>query len=201
MGGPTAPPQSPAPGRPGLNAQHDSSFAVTDPIVPVEPELRSLVDDKSGTGSSVGDVIRDRAGDASSVLSIAGAAALLIPHPNREEAKIARVLVASSLAAGGVDTAIQGTRAIKGSDGSDIGTTAYAATGLLPSASVGSLAYAKQLHNAHGRVALATLGANLGLIGYEMVHRIPRMKDGKEDTSGYLSFAAAFSGIAVRAHR
>ena len=142
------------------------------------------------------DLARRRAGDASSVLSIVGAAALFLPH---EGGPMARNLIVASLAAGGLDTAIQGSRMVSGHRDATIGSTLYAATGLLPAASIFTLGALVHRPNAHEAYMLATLGANLALIGYELGHRLPRMERRTENVSGYLSFAAAFSGVIVRA--
>lgn len=140
-------------------------------------------------------LIGDTAGDASSVMSLAGAG-LLVARPIGD--RTAHGVVIASFAAGGIDTAVQIQRWAAGEKDANFGTTVYAATGLLPGASLIALKSLKHIP-AKGEIAeLATVGANLALIGYETVHRVPRMVDGTEDTSGYLSFAAGFSGIVVR---
>jgi hypothetical protein len=46
---------------------------------------------------------------------------------------------------------------------------------------------------------VAALAANMGLIGYELVHRVPRIIHHKENKSGDLSIAAAVSGVVAHA--
>lgn len=139
---------------------------------------------------TVGDV----AGDASSVLSIAGAG-LLFARPKGDP--VAHGVIVASMAAGAVDTAAQVQRWAAGEPDANLGSTVYAATGLIPGASLIALRALKHVPS-RGEVAeLAAVGANLSLIGYEM-HRVPKLASGDEDASGALSFAAAFSGVAVR---
>jgi hypothetical protein len=156
-----------------------------------------------------GRVVEGRAGDVCSLLGIVGAATIAINRRSPEVELIGERIVLGSMAAAGVDTAIQGRNALKddghgakerGNARSTLGTTAYAATGLIPAASLAAL---RGLHPQPSRnelASLAILAANGGMLGYEAVHRVPKLMRGEEDLSGVGSLLAAGGGFVVAQH-
>lgn len=139
-------------------------------------------------------IARDSAGDHSSVLSIAGAGALFLPRAHG----IAGPIIGASIVAGALDTAIQGGRWATGRPDSDAGSTLYAATGLLPAASLYWADRAVHPHGVRDGVRLALLAGNLGLVGFEAIFRGHRIEDGTESVAGYLALGAALSGLVTR---
>ena len=141
-----------------------------------------------------------------------GAAALVINHrgPKNLTAEfVGERIVMGSMAAGGLDTAIQARNVLKddgegakerGNPQSTWGTVAYAATGLIPAASLRAV---RGLHRHPAKqeiAALSLLGVNAAVLGYETVTRAPKMVTGEENASGYGSFLASLGGFVV-AHR
>ncbi len=164
-------------------------------VLPVSGESAARAREAAG---DLGGVIDRRAGDVSSVLGIAGAGASLLPSVPVAATK--GILVAS-IAAGAVDTAIQGVGALAGDDEKTLGTTAYAATGLLPSASLLWVLDLKSgIHSGSEAMHVAALAANVGLVAYEAATRTDDVVGGNEDTSGYLAIGAAVGGLVMRAH-
>ncbi len=156
-----------------------------------------------------GRAVEGHIGDVCSVLGIVGAAALVINHRTSQLPIVERIgdaVVTGSLAASGVDTAIQAYDTIQGPDGGEVargnakadwGTVAYAATGMIPAASLRAL---EGLHANPTRgelVALGALAVNGGMLGYEVLRRGKDIVHGKEDASGYGSLFAATGGFVV----
>lgn len=157
----------------------------------------------------MGRVVEGRAGDVCSLLGIVGAAALVLNHRGVQSPKFEMVgerIVLGSMAAAGVDALIQARNVIKddgegakrrGNATSTWGTVAYAATGLLPAASIRSLRGLHRAPSTHEVLGVAALGVNAAMLGYETVHRVPKMVRGEEDASGYGSFLASLGGFVV----
>lgn len=162
--------------------------------------------------SPVGRLVEGRAGDACSLLGIIGAAAMVANHRVHHSPVIERLagrVIVGAVVAAGVDAAIQARNVLvdggvgaeaRGNERSDWGTVAYAATGMIPAASLGAI---RGLHRHPSRQEVAALGAlavNGGMLGYELVTRGGDMVRGREDASGYGSALASFGGFVV-AHR
>lgn len=181
---------------------------VTPPPLPAPPPLdptAALLD------TPVGRLVEGHSGDAASALGVLGATLLVVNHRGASmrsaalEAMAGRI-VTGAIASAAVDTAIQsrnllldgpGDAEARGAEPSTLGTIAYAATGVIPAASMRALRGA-HLHASRSEVvALTALGANAGVLGYEVVTRVPRMLQGEEDLSGYGSFVAAAGGFVV----
>ncbi len=157
----------------------------------------------------MGRVVEGRAGDVCSLLGVVGAAALVLNHRGVRSPRFEMVgerIVMGSMAAAGVDALIQARNVIKdGGDGaerrgnakSSWGTVAYAATGLLPAASLRALRGLHRAPTTNEVIAVAALGINAGMLGYETVTRVPKMVRGEEDASGYGSFLASLGGFVV----
>ena len=143
------------------------------------------------------DLIARNAGDASSVLSIAGAALLFAPGTVTQH--IGRPVIAASIVAGAVDTGYEVNRWMHHDKDSGLRATLYAATGLLPSSSLMWASLVKGGMHRTEAARLVALGANLTLIGYEAATRSNKIRAGKEDTSGYLAVGAALSGVIAKA--
>lgn len=160
---------------------------------------------QESTTDTIFRTVREQAGNASSLLSMAGATAMLSPG----KVPGTKALVWASIAAGAVDTAIQGYRWLKGEKDSNFGTTLYAATGLLPAASlmwlrgvnVKPLVQIGVHMNPSDTYHLAALAANGGLIGYELIHRTPRIAQGEETPGGYMALGAALTGVMLPLRR
>ena len=159
--------------------------------------------------SPTGRVVEARAGDLCSLLGIVGAGIIAINRRSPEVEKLGEQIVMGSMGASAVDAAIQGRNVIKdggkgaeerGNPRSTIGTTAYAATGLIPAASLAAIR-GLHPHPTRGEIAgLAMLAANGGMLGYELVPRGPKILKGEEDISGYGSLLAAGGGFVVAQH-
>lgn len=115
-------------------------------------------------------------------------------------------IVLASMGSAGVDTLIQARNTIKdGGEGatergnarSSWGTVAYAATGMLPAASLRSLRGLHRTPSTHEVIGLGALGVNTAMLGYETMTRVPKMVQGEEDPSGYGSFLASLGGFVV----
>ncbi len=179
---------------------------ITPPPLPAPPPL----DPTEGLlNSPVGRVVEGRAGDAASLLAIIGAATLVINHrgPGAPMAEfVGERIVLGSMGAAGVDALIQARNTLKddgagaeerGNARSSWGTVAYAATGLLPAASLKALRGLHRSPSTHEVLGLGALGVNAAMLGYETVTRTPKMARGEEDASGYGSFLASIGGFVV----
>jgi hypothetical protein len=179
---------------------------VTPPPLPAPPPLdptERLLD------SPVGRVVEGHAGDLCSLLGIVGAATLVLNHRGARAPMteiVGERVVLGSMAAGGVDTLIQARNTVqdggagaqeRGNAESNWGTVAYAATGLLPAASIRALRGLHRHPNAREVASLAALGVNAAMLGYETITRVPKMVRGEEDASGYGSFLASLGGFVV----
>lgn len=179
---------------------------VTPPSLPAPPPLdptEALLD------SPAGRVVEGRAGDAASLLAIIGAATLVINHrgPRAPMAEfVGERIVLGSMGAAGLDALIQARNTLvddgagaeaRGNARSDWGTVAYAATGLLPAASLTALRGLHRSPSVNEVIALTALGVNGAMLGYETVTRVPKMAQGEEDASGYGSLLASLGGFVV----
>ncbi|MCW2920853.1 MAG: hypothetical protein JWL76_727 [Thermoleophilia bacterium] len=177
-------------------------------ITPPPPPAPPPLDPTEGwLDSPVGRVVEARAGDVCSLLGIAGAAVLVLNHRGLKSPRFEMVgerIVMGSMAAAGVDALIQARNVIKddgegakrrGNPKSSWGTVAYAATGLIPAASLRSLRGLHRAPSTHEIFGLGALGVNAAMLGYETVHRVPKMVRGEEDASGYGSFLASLGGF------
>lgn len=183
---------------------HD--FTLRGPGLPQPPPIDPT---EAMLDSPVGTLVEARSGDLCSLLGIVGAATILISRRTPSIENVGERIVLGSMAAGGVDTAIQARNTIKddgtgaeerGNPKSSVGTIAYAATGLLPAASIAAM-HGLHPHPSRREVAaLALLGLNAGVMGYELVNRLPKMVRGEEDASGYGSLLAAMGGFVVAHH-
>ena len=154
----------------------------------------------------VGRGVERFAGDAASALAIAGASTLVANHQLAHTPMLEHVgarIVLASMVAAGVDTAVQARNLVagdeqrRGVEESTPGTLAYAATGLIPGASVGALAGLHR-HPARAEVlGLGLLAVNGAMLGYELFTRVPKIIDGTEDASGYGSLLASLGGFVV----
>jgi hypothetical protein len=149
------------------------------------------------------------AGDACSALGILGAATILASWPfGKSEPRIerwGRMLVLGSMGAALVDTAIQGHNMVEGQGKRSkhavgLGPTAYAATGLIPAASLMAVRSVRHRMSLSGAARVGVLGLATGVMGYELTHRSPRIASGEESWSGYGSFVAAAAGFVVARH-
>lgn len=158
--------------------------------------------------SPVGRVVEGHAGDLCSVLGILGAATLVINRgPKAPLAElVGERLVMGSVGAGALDTAIQARNVVKddgrgakrrGNHKSDWGSVVYAATGLIPGASLRALRGLHPSASVVEKLGVAVLGVNGTVLGYEILHRVPKMAHGEENASGYGSFLASLGGFVV----
>lgn len=173
--------------------------AAPSPVVTVSPPnaLGHALD------SSAGNVVEAQSGNVCSVLGIVGAATIVANHrlgalPKYE--RIGSAIIAGSMAAAAVDTLIQGRNVAMGEGESSAGSIAYAATGLIPAASLAALHGFHRHPSKREVVALAALAVNGAVLGYELITRGPDMVRGREDLSGYGSALASVGGFVV-AHR
>lgn len=149
------------------------------------------------------------AGDLCSLLGIVGAVAMVANHRVGHSPTIERFagkVITGAVGAAGLDTAIQARNVLadggdgavaRGNERSTWGTVAYAATGMIPAASLGAI---RGLHRHPSRqevAALTALAANGGMLGYELVSRGADMVGGREDASGYGSALASLGGFVV----
>jgi hypothetical protein len=176
---------------------------------PTLAHLRVVDPTERALDSDVGSMVEQRAGDVCSLLGIVGAATIAINRRNPQVERIGEVIVTGSMYAGGLDTIIQGRNLLvdggtgaqeRGNTRSSIGSVAYAATGLIPAASIAALG-GLHAHPSRREIAgLALLAVNGGMMGYELVHRVPRIVQGEEDLSGYGSLLASAGGFVVAQH-
>ena len=157
----------------------------------------------------MGRVVEGRAGDAASVLAILGAATLVINHRgarNPMTELVGERIVLASMGAAGVDTLIQARNTLtdggagaeeRGNAKSSWGTVAYAATGLLPAASLRALRGLHRSPTTQEVIGLGALGVNAAMLSYETVTRAPKIAQGEEDASGYASYLASVGGFVV----
>jgi hypothetical protein len=157
----------------------------------------------------VGGFLEKRSGDLCSLMGIAGAAMILVSRKLPFLEQPGQYSVLGSMGAAAVDTTIQiyndkhdgGAAAEKrGATNSNLGSVLYAATGLLPGASLKTLGAIRHVPDLRTAGNITALGLNGVVTGYEFLHRIPRMIDGDENLMGYASFAAAFGGFVVARH-
>lgn len=179
---------------------------VTPPGLPAPPPIdptEALLD------SDLGTKVEARAGDLCSLLGIVGAATIALNRRNPAIEIAGERIVTGSMMFGGVDTAVQGRNVLvdggkgaeeRGNAKSSAGTVAYAATGLIPAASIAALAGLHRHPSKREVVGLSLLALNAGVMGYELVHRVPRMVKGEENLSGYGSLFAAMGGFVVAHH-
>ena len=174
------------------------------------PRIELSIDPtESLLATRAGTTVEARAGDLCSLLGIVGAATLVINHraihlPAMEHA--GGRLVLGSMAAAAVDTLIQSRNvAVDRGDGSEArgnpkshpGTIAYAATGLVPAASLAAYVGLHR-HPSHAQLAgAALLALNGAILGYELVSRGPDIVRGEENLSGYGSLLASLGGFVV----
>jgi hypothetical protein len=171
------------------------------------PLARTPLDPSEGwLDTSQGRLVERRAGDVCSALGIVGAGIIALNRRSPQIERMGEHVVVGSMVASAVDASIQARNVIvddgrgaqkRGNPRSTTGTTAYAATGLIPAASFAAL---RGLHMGASRSELAGLGilaANGGMLGYEILHRGPKIAQGKEDVSGYGSLLAATGGFVV----
>jgi hypothetical protein len=178
-------------------------------ITPPPPRAEPLDPTERWLDTRPGTVLEQRAGDACSLLGIVGAATIAINRRSPAVEELGEKIVMGSMAASGVDTAIQGRDVLKddgrgaerrGGQRSTWGTVAYAATGLIPAASIAALGGLHSHPSSHELAGLAIFAANGGMLGYEVAHRGPKILQGKEDVSGYGSLLAAGGGFVVAQH-
>lgn len=156
----------------------------------------------------VGAFVEGRSGDVCSLLGIVGAATMALNRRSPSIEHVGERIVLGSMMAGGADTLVQSRNVIAGGDGpeergnphSDKGSIAYAATGLIPAASVGVFATLKPGTGHRDVVGLGLLALNTGVLGYELITRGPKIASGEEDLSGYGSLVASFGGFVVAQH-
>ena len=160
--------------------------------------------------TDTGTMVEGIAGDTCSALGIIGAATLLAARKLPHLDVAGEQLVHSSMAAAAVDTTIQTYDALvdggaaaqrRGNDRADLGTIAYAATGLIPGASLRAIDGLHPHPSKQELAGLASLAVNSGVLGYEALTRIPKIRAGTEDASGYGSLLAAAGGFVVAHHR
>lgn len=149
---------------------------------------------ETGIADATYESVRRDAGDWSSMLGIAGGAAMMVTRPGNA---FTAQLVGASMLVGAADTAVQASRWLSGREDADFGSTVYAATGLLPGVSLVTVGLLKGGIARNEVARLGLLGANLAVIGYEVAHRGRRIVDRTEDASGELAFGAALSGVAM----
>lgn len=182
------------------------------PIALTPPSLAHLrVSDPTerALDTDIGTTIEKRVGDLCSLLGIIGAATIAINRRNPDIERLGEVIVTGSMLAGGVDTAIQGRNLLvdggkgaqeRGNTRSSIGSVAYAATGLIPAASIAALGGLHAQPSRREIAGLALLAVNGGVMGYELARRLPRIARGEEDLSGYGSLLASAGGFVVAQH-
>lgn len=138
------------------------------------------------------DLAERYSGAMSSALGIGGLALTFVPGL----APVGTAVIGASVAAGAVDTAVQGWNlAHGGRNDSTIGSTLYAATGMLPAASVHKLRNLAALPRVTRLTHPALLAANVGLAAGEVIVRVPRMLSGEAAPLDYLNVGAAFTGV------
>lgn len=156
--------------------------------------------------TDAGALLEQRAGDACSALGVLGAAALVVNHRFVRAPKLEQIgtsIVGGSVASAAVDATIQ-THNLFDTDeeqrtGSEstVGSTVYAATGLIPGASLGVLAQLRRMPSSSEAAGLGLVAVNSAMLGYELVHRVPRIANGEEDASGAGSLLASLGGFVV----
>lgn len=147
-----------------------------------------------------GQLLDAHSGDACSAFGIAGAATLVANHraihlPAMEHT--GGRLVLASMAAAGVDTAIQSGEVLTGRGEGTPGTVAYAATGLIPATSIAAYAGIDKKAPLRAKAGAGLLALNGAVLGYELLTRGPRILSGDENLSGYGSLAASLGGFVV----
>ena len=179
---------------------------VTPPPLPAPPPLDPT---EALLETPLGRIAEGHAGDLCSLLGIVGAATLLLNHRGGRSAGVEWLgerIVAGSVGAGALDTAIQARNVLKddgagaerrGHDRSSWGTVAYAATGLIPAASLKALRGLHRHPSPNEVAALSVLAVNGAMVGYETVTRAPKALQGQEDASGYGSWLASMGGFVV----
>lgn len=157
----------------------------------------------------MGRVVEGRAGDLCSLLGIVGAATLVFNHRGLRAPAVEIVgerIVLGSMAAAGVDALIQARNTIKddgagaearGNAKSSWGTVAYAATGLIPAASLKALRGLHRSPTVQEVIGVGALGVNAAMLGYETITRVPKIAEGEENASGYGSYLASLGGFVV----
>jgi drug/metabolite transporter (DMT)-like permease len=175
------------------------AIAAPSPVVTVSPP--NAFDE--ALQAPAGQLVETRSGDVCSLLGIVGAATIAANHRLGALPKVERLgnaLVLGSMAAAAVDTFIQSRNLARGEGESAAGTIAYAATGLIPAASLAALHGFHRHPSKREVVALAALAVNGAVLGYELITRGPDMVRGRENLSGYGSALASVGGFVV-AHR
>lgn len=178
-------------------------------LVPPQPAAASPGLSEQLLNSPIGRVVEGHAGDLCSLLGIVGAAVIFVNHRGAKAPNIERLgvrTVMGSMAAAGVDAGIQARNVLvddgagaeqRGNTRSSWGSVAYAATGLIPAASLRALRGLHRHPSVHEVVALGALGVNGGVLGYELVTRTPAILRGDENASGYGSLLASLGGFVV----
>lgn len=184
----------------GIDAQRG---LYTPPPLPAVPSVDPT---KALLATAPGKFVEAHVGDLCSALGIIGAATMVVNHrfgKNPIAERVAERLVLGSMGAGGVDTAIQGRNLIaddeksRGAKESSPGSMLYAATGMIPGASIGALRSMRHHPSRNEMAKVGLVSVNAGVLGYELVHRGPRIASGEENASGYGSLAASAGGFVV----
>lgn len=160
----------------------------------------------------VSEFLERNSGDACSALSVVGAIGLVASRRRPQFERPSEAIILASMGAAVLDASYQSINVAQGDEKrgaqtlrggaeenrqSNIGTIAYAATGVLPAASIHALDSLRHRPSKRELAQLAFFAVNSGLMGYEIMHRAPKMVDGKETASGYGSFAAAMGAFVV----
>lgn len=137
--------------------------------------------------------VEEHAGDVSSALAIGGTIASFASPLLR----FAAPLLSGSIVAGAVDTAHQAWNTLDGNrHGSNWGTAAYAATGVMPASNLAALKGIRTVKGLASHAADALwLGSNVGFVGLESAWKMPSMLENKADTSDWLAYGAAITGL------
>lgn len=172
-------------------------------------DRRHALDFDRALDTPEGKIIEAHAGDLCSLLGVVGAGVLLLNRKNPAVEHLGERIALGSMAAGGLDTAIQGYDLVRdggkgaerrGNNRATLGTLAYAATGLIPAVSLGAVRGLHLHPSAPEAAGLALFALNSSVLGYELVHRVPRIAKGEEDISGYGSLLASMGGFVVAQH-
>lgn len=179
---------------------------VTPPPLPLPPPVdptEALLDAPAGR------LLESRVGDVCSLLGIVGAATIAISRRSPAIEHVGVRIVSGSMVAGGADTAIQARNVVvdagagaerRGNERSDAGSIAYAATGMIPAASIAALRGLAPHAPQRDVLGMALLAVNTAVLGYELVTRTPGIMRGQEDLSGYGSLLASLGGFVVARH-
>lgn len=165
---------------------------------------RSAAPDRDTTRAK----IERNAGDLCSALGVLGAGLILASHKRGAVEQVGQYLAVSSMGAAVVDASLQthnvfannNDEAKRGNKKSNWRTVAYAATGIIPAASLGMINELNHIPNFRQAAKVGILGLNAVVLGYELIHRTPKIIEGKENLSGYGSLLASVGGFVVARH-